>query len=114
MIFKILMTIFGIVSFLLGVDILYEKGFNHHGIYIDLSESYISFSIISFAISILFIAIAIRSRKNTDAFEEKCVMCTSCIKPYYEKDLKNGKCPVCQSKVERLEGFYERHPELKS
>lgn len=45
--------------------------------------------------------------------EEKILMCPICIKPFYKKDAQALKCPDCQSPLEDLTGFYERHPELK-
>ena len=41
------------------------------------------------------------------------VMCASCLTPSDEKDLKAGKCPKCNGSVEKLDGFYDRHPDLK-
>ena len=58
-------------------------------------------------------------RKKTIEAEKKAkddkivLMCTKCIKPFYEKDCEDLKCPDCQAQLEELSGFYERHPELK-
>ena len=58
-------------------------------------------------------------RKKTIEAEKKAkddkivLMCTKCIKPFYEKDCEDLKCPDCQAPLEELSGFYEQHPELK-
>lgn len=40
------------------------------------------------------------------------LMCPKCEKPY-SLSLKTRICPTCSSDLEPLDGFYERHPELK-
>jgi len=40
-------------------------------------------------------------------------MCKSCIKPFSRNNAPDLICPICNDKLEELEGFYERHPELK-
>ncbi len=45
--------------------------------------------------------------------DKKVLMCPKCIKPFYKKDCEDLKCPDCQTPLEELSGFYERHPELK-
>ena len=45
--------------------------------------------------------------------EKKVLMCPNCTKAFYKKDCRDLLCPDCQSPLEELSGFYERHPELK-
>ena len=40
-------------------------------------------------------------------------ICKECRMVYYKKHLKEISCPKCDVELERLDGFYERHPELK-
>jgi hypothetical protein len=44
---------------------------------------------------------------------KKVLMCMECVKPFYKNACLNLKCPICNGLLEDLEGFYERHPELK-
>ena len=59
-------------------------------------------------------------RKKAIEAEEKAknnkmvLMCPKCVKPYYKEDCPALKCPECQALLEKLSGFYERHPELKN
>jgi len=45
--------------------------------------------------------------KQTDAICPKCGEC------FVTSNLKAATCQKCGSKAEKLEGFYERHPETK-
>ena len=45
--------------------------------------------------------------------EARVLMCPKCVKPFYKKDCHALKCPDCQTHLEDLTGFYERHPEFK-
>ncbi len=41
------------------------------------------------------------------------LICPKCVKTYYKYDLVDNKCLDCGVEVEELDGFFERHPELK-
>ena len=45
--------------------------------------------------------------------EKRVLMCPKCVKPFYKKDVPTLRCPGCQTSLEDLSGFYERHPDLK-
>ena len=45
--------------------------------------------------------------------KKKVLMCPKCVKPFYMKDCQDLSCPECGGPLEGLNGFYERHPELK-
>jgi len=45
--------------------------------------------------------------------EKRVLMCPKCVKPFYKKDCQTLKCPNCQTPLEDLSGFYERHSELR-
>jgi len=42
------------------------------------------------------------------------VICSKCRTPQYPRDLIAGHCPKCAGNVEDLEGYYERHPNLRN
>lgn len=110
---KIFFAIFAIASFLLGIFVVFERGYNHHGIFIDLSKSYITVSVLFFVISIIFLFLAYREKIGANYDSEKNYMCSECLKPFSENQITDDKCPICGSKVENLKGFYDRHPNLK-
>ena len=41
------------------------------------------------------------------------VICSNCGEPQLSKELMVGHCHKCTGSVESLEGYYDRHPELK-
>ena len=56
-----------------------------------------------------------KAKKNTKKYSDtnRFWMCKTCIKPFGIQDVPELICPSCHNDLERLEGFYERHPELK-
>ena len=44
---------------------------------------------------------------------QKFLICPKCQNTYYKDDVKDKICTTCNVSLEKLEGFYERHPELK-
>ena len=40
-------------------------------------------------------------------------ICPRCEETAYAKDVPDLKCPECEVDLENLEGYYDRHPELK-
>ncbi|HAS89292.1 MAG TPA: hypothetical protein DCS48_08300 [Desulfovibrio sp.] len=47
---------------------------------------------------------------------EQGTICPKCQTPFgaeHGRAPKNGKCPDCAVELEPIDGFYERHPELK-
>ncbi len=45
--------------------------------------------------------------------KEKVLICPKCLKPEWSIDHPTLKCPNCNSNLEQMDGFYERHPDLK-
>ncbi len=45
--------------------------------------------------------------------EEPIVICTKCLKSFFKKNTKDDLCPDCNSRLEKINGVYDRHPELK-
>ncbi len=41
-------------------------------------------------------------------------ICTECRKVSFKKQIVDNKCSYCEGPVQCLDGFYERHPELKN
>jgi membrane-bound ClpP family serine protease len=54
--------------------------------------------------------------KNSESNIEyaKYVICIECKTPFANNIITEGKCPQCGGELENLEGFYDRHPELKN
>jgi hypothetical protein len=41
------------------------------------------------------------------------LICKECLSTYIRSEIKNNSCPKCEASLSELDGFYERHPELK-
>ena len=42
------------------------------------------------------------------------LICKKCLTTYIRSEIKKNSCPKCEVSLYELDGFYERHPELKS
>ncbi len=42
------------------------------------------------------------------------VICLQCREPFLFSKVNDFKCPKCGGELENLEGFYDRHPEMKN
>ena len=62
---------------------------------------------------VALIVFAIFRKSTPDKEEDKFLICPKCKTPFNQKDLTDSRCPECKAELEDLEGFYERHPELK-
>ena len=85
--------------------------------YFDFSEIKWPFGIFLIGLGALFFGSSFR-KKSIDAEnyyreQERVLMCSVCVKPFQKKEVPTLKCPICNENLEELEGFYERHPELK-
>jgi hypothetical protein len=61
---------------------------------------------------IYFSIAVIRKRKWKSVSDY--LICKECLTTYVRSELKNHHCPKCEGSLDELNGFYERHPELKS
>ncbi|MBA4374443.1 MAG: hypothetical protein C0402_16460 [Thermodesulfovibrio sp.] len=52
--------------------------------------------------------------KDDYGTEPETVVCLNCHEPFQFDLIKVFKCPKCGSTLEDLEGFYERHPALRT
>ncbi|WP_320173585.1 hypothetical protein [Maridesulfovibrio sp.] len=52
-----------------------------------------------------------------EKYHEQGTICPKCQTPFgveYGRAPKRGKCPDCNVELEPIDGFYDRHPELKN
>ncbi len=76
----------------------------------DWSSYNIPLGIVVASIGLFMFIMAFRKGQRYYAEVFICPKCETAL-PFAE--VPNEICPKCQTKLEPLEGFYERHPELK-
>ena len=113
MLSRIIYIILGIIVIYVGYDVMKSEFFHYYGIYIYLGRGKYSVGIGCVIVGISLIWIACR-KKFSSITEKKYMKCKKCMNTYAIDDIPNTKCPNCGDGLEDLEGFYERHPELKA
>ena len=108
---KIAFLIFGVFLSWLGFEVIRKGGFALYGHYVSFADSKIVIGSVIIVFGIVFIWFAL-GRKVQD-FKGKLLVCPKCKDSFNQKDVPNSLCPNCAVELEDLEGFYERHPELK-
>jgi len=96
----------------LGVLVIVRGGFYHLGHFVDFSGYHIPFGITIFTLGVFFLFTAFR-RKTRD-LKDMALICPKCKESFIKEDIPQQRCPKCEVELEDLEGFYERHPELKA
>ena len=56
--------------------------------------------------------LALKNRAKLKS-NDKYVICKICHKAFSIENVPDNKCPKCNIELEELNGFYDRHPELK-
>ena len=108
---KIIYIIFGIMLIIYGVDIIYNPEQTWHGYPIDYTMVRIPYGLFIIVLGIYIIKNGIE--KNRRKYEKEYYICPECEKIYEPKDFLIPICPECEVELEELEGFYNRHPELR-
>ena len=116
---KRIIKLLGGVLIFSGITIWFNPNYysSRFGITFDFSGVKWPFGGVLFILGGLFIWSSFRKKaldaekKSKD--EKRVLMCPKCVQPIYKKDCPDLICPACESPLEDLSGFYERHPELK-
>lgn len=99
----------GIMSILVGAQ-LYEDQWNYlHGFPVTKGAG------VLVAVSgVVFLLYGMLSKNIPKEYDDNFVICVNCLSSFYAKDISNNVCPNCSGVTENLDGFYDRHPELRS
>ena len=111
---RFIVILTGLVTAIFGLSVITGPRFYDrlYGRYWDFTEVKIPFGGALIVIGIIFFWSALR--KKAKDFEDKFLICPKCKTPFNQKDVPDSRCPKCEVELEDLEGFYERHPELKA
>ena len=88
---------------------MYRDGLEHHYGFPVPPET----GLLICAAGIVLIFFGAFKKKALQVKENNILICLSCQTPIRSEDVVDFKCPICQGNLEELEGFYDRHPELK-
>ncbi len=102
--------------FVLGglVLILYNRPWTPHakvfsrGIRVDMPGRWMG---VGFGLFFIFLGLLYKFPKK---YHEEGLICPKCLTPYgLGRAPKSGKCKDCDVELEPIDGFYDRHPELR-
>lgn len=100
----------GLLLVVFGLNIVVDPIVPHYDISIDIRPFQIPVAISSTGIG-LYLFWASFTSKRYDGND--VLMCPRCNGSFERKNVQENKCPKCDVDLEPLEGFYERHPEMK-
>ena len=114
--FKLLADIFaGLCLILMGALVHSDPSPSMYGFAVPKATgAFFIFAGIFYIIYVLLNAKKIIADKKNAKKLEKIVMCPNCRKPVFVKDIPGGKCQKCNIELEDVEGFYDRHPGLRT
>ena len=105
----------GIVFIVLGIGLIKYPVFydSRHQVYQDFTgiEWIIGGAFITVGIYSIFLVI--KNKYKGTHIENKQLICPKCEEVVELTNSGESYCPHCGKKLEKLKGFYERHPELK-
>ena len=104
--------ILGIILILSGVLVIIQPKYysSKHHQYFDFTGIEWPYGSILIILGILFVWSVLRKKRG---LRNRTMMCPECVKPFESESVKNDICPICENDLEKLIGFYDRHPELK-
>lgn len=103
----------GITIIILGIIIMLGVSMHGHFMPPETGILFICAGILWVVYSIVFRKKLDTNIKKSKQKEETFVICFQCRKPLYAASTNDDKCPHCGGNLENLDGFYDRHPELK-
>ena len=110
---RILFLLLGVCLGLYGFFTSIQRGYysSRFGFYVDFGRYHYLFGILIMLVGIFVIYTTLSSKRKY--LKEKYLICPKCKDSFSQKDVSNSLCPNCTVELEDLEGFYDRHPELK-
>jgi hypothetical protein len=100
-----------VICIIFGIVILIKPAF-----YSTQFEYFFDFSKIKWPLGIFFIlfgAIMLWLTVKKEGKETRYLICLKCKKIFDVLEFRQDECPQCKVQLESLNGFYEKHPELK-
>jgi hypothetical protein len=105
--------IIGFSLVIFGVAIIIDPIFHDskHKFIHDFTEIKWPFGVFLTLLGFIFLYVSFRKKSATGA--SNILICLGCRHLINKSDFSDKLCPKCGADLEELDGFYERHPELK-
>lgn len=103
----------GISLIVFGIGILYDPIFldTKHDFIHDFTGVKWPFGLFLTLMGLAFLYVSLRKKSGSSA--SGYLICYHCRNPIEKKSITENQCPSCGADLEELDGFYDRHPELK-
>ena len=110
---RIFILILGFLIIYHGISTIIKARFYWFGLFIVVENNKYFIGCLFILLGLFFVWLSIW-RKAIRVIEGEFFKCTRCGEVIDSKSLKNLICPKCDGVLEELEGFFERHPEIKN
>ncbi len=109
---KFIFGILGIVTALNGISIINDPIWcsGHYDYCADFTGYNVPFGVFLILVGLFVVFAALFGKRYSG---DDTLICILCKEPSQRKDTQSNQCPNCMGQLESLEGFYDRHPELK-
>jgi len=103
----------GISLVVFGIGILYDPIFHDtkHNFIHDFTEIRLPFGVFLTLTGLVFLYTSLRKKSISSA--SGYLICCNCRHLFEKKSIAGNQCPSCGTDLEQLDGFYDRHPELR-
>jgi len=110
---RVLNGLTGIVLIIIGLGALVAPVIYHpvYRVNLDLSNVKWPFALVSISFGIVCLYLAISKKNSKKNSPWICSKCEDIV--YLKFARKDNFCKLCGANLEKLEGFYERHPDKK-
>jgi len=108
---KILALIIGAWIAVIGVYLIVGKDYYLRGFKLEFGKGNLLVGLLFLVIGMGIIIVGLVTKAKD--FEDKVTICSRCAQPFDMKDVSDMSCPKCGGKLEDLDGFFDRHPEVE-
>jgi hypothetical protein len=108
---KPILFLTGLGTIVFGIGILLKPKFYIHAQFYDFTKLKwpVGLFFVFFGVILVCLGLIRKSKHHNGDI----LICPKCQDPYKKENLNQRRCLACGVELEELEGFFERHPELR-